>query len=164
LYDQEVTVKPPRFSIAWLMVAVAIAAIDFGVIRASLEHLTTAPVGLLVVGALPMANMLIVGMLIARQRPGSRPFLWGFELFGATALAVYIHLATSSHRDDGGPLTSYVRLAIDPIAPVIRGYQPFVSFAIEVFVGVVMFVGPQFAFALIGGFLSRRFIITVARR
>ena len=33
-------------------------------------------------GALPMANVLAVGLLIAQQRPGSRPFMLGFGAFG----------------------------------------------------------------------------------
>ncbi len=74
--------KMPRFRIAWLMVAVAIAGIDFGVIRTLLAEL------FLVMGALSMANVLVVGLLIAQQRPSSRPFLWGFEVFGAMALAL----------------------------------------------------------------------------
>jgi hypothetical protein len=45
---------------------------------------------------LPLANVLIVGIMIARQRVRSRPFLLGFEVFGAIALALYIYLATSS--------------------------------------------------------------------
>ena len=46
----------------------------------------------LVVGALPMANVLVAGLLIARQRPRSRPFLLGFEVFSAIALALYVVL------------------------------------------------------------------------
>src|SRR4051794_21903333 len=82
----------PRFRIAWGMVAVAIAALDFAAIRASLEFREAV---LLVLGALPMANVLAVGILIARQRPGSRPFLLGFEAFGAMALALFITVAVA---------------------------------------------------------------------
>jgi hypothetical protein len=83
----------PRFRIAWLMVAVAIAGINFAAIRALLDLNGTAA-QLLLVGALPMANVLIVGIMIARQRVRSRPFLLGFEVFGAIALALYIYLGT----------------------------------------------------------------------
>ena len=72
----------PRFRIAWVMVAVAIAALNLAVIRVLLGS----PVGeLVVLGALPMANVLAVGLLIGLRRRGSRPFLLGFEAFGAMA-------------------------------------------------------------------------------
>ena len=54
--------KPPRFRLAWIMVAVAIAALDFMVIRRSVDHRT--PTGdFLLVGALPMANVLAIGII-----------------------------------------------------------------------------------------------------
>ena len=84
--------KVPRFRIAWVMVAVAIAAFDFAAIRALVD--SPSPAGdELLFGALPMANVLVAGLLIGRQRPHSRPFFVGFELFGAIALASYIALA-----------------------------------------------------------------------
>ncbi len=76
----------PRFRIAWVMVAVAIAAFDFGAIRAMFGSWGHS----LLLGALPMANVLAVGILVGQQRPGSRPFLLGFEVFGAMALAFYV--------------------------------------------------------------------------
>jgi hypothetical protein len=156
-------VKAPCFRIAWIMVAVAIIAVDFGAIRAATGAGTWLAVGLLLVGALPMANVLVVGMLIARQRLRSRPFLLGFEGFGAIALALYIYLATSSPLSPlsaEGPIESYLRLAFDPLNAVIRPYGPFVRSAIQLLVGVLMLIGPQLVFALIGGFLSRRFTIS----
>jgi hypothetical protein len=139
------------------MVAVAVAAINFAPIRA----LNDPGLGgvLLVVGALPVANVLVVGMLIARKRPGSRPFLLGFEVFGALALALYIVVATFS-RSGVGPLNRYLFLVLDPLSPVIHPYT-YVGVAIELFVGSVMLVGPQLVFALIGGFLSRKFKVTI---
>ena len=41
------------------------------------------------------------------------------------------------------------------------GGPPFVYIPIRYFVAVVMFVWPQVAFALVGGFLSRRFKVTI---
>jgi hypothetical protein len=173
-------VRAPRFCIAWLMVAVAIAAIDFAAIRALLGlgaslvrglllvgALASLVWGLLLVGALPMANMLIVGILIARQRVKSRPFLLGFEVFGVIALALYIYLATSSPLSPlsaRGPIESYLLLVFDPLNAVIGSYHPFVRSAIQLFVGVLMLIGPQLVFALAGGFLSRRFKFTISPR
>lgn len=146
------------------MVAVAIAAIDFGAIRALFALRAGNAAVFLLVGALPMANVLIVGLLIARQRPGSRPFLLGFELFGAIALTLYTHLATPPHNNVNGPIEWYVSLVLDPLHPLIRPYSPLVRAAIGASVGVLVLVGPQVVFALIGGLLSRRFKVTITRR
>ncbi len=156
--------KMPRFRLVWLMVAVAIAAIDFAAIRATVGPGAGLVAAYLLVGALPMANVLVVGMLIARKRPGSRPFLLGFEVFGAIALALYIHVAMSSPRNSEWPIEWYLRLVFDPLNAVTASYQPLVHEAIGLFVGVLVLIGPQLVFALIGGFLSRRFKITVTRR
>jgi hypothetical protein len=155
-------VKAPRIRIAWIMVAVAIAAIDFAAMRAALRPEASLVAVLLLFGALPVANVLVVGMLIARKRPGSRPFLFGFEVFGALALALYIVAATFS-GNGRGPLNRYLFLVLGPLIPFIQPNGPFVRDAIELFVGTPMLVGPQLVFALTGGFLSRRFKISVTR-
>jgi hypothetical protein len=154
-------VRAPRFRIAWIMVAVAVAAINFAPIRA----LNDPGLGgvLLVVGALPVANVLVVGMVIARKRPGSRPFLLGFEVFGALALALYLVAVTYSGSEDGLWIW-YLSQGLDPLHPVLQPFGPFAGAAIELFVGFVMLVGPQFVFAVAGGFLSRRLKVTITRR
>ncbi len=40
-----------------------------------------------------MANLLAIGLLVAYKRPGSRPFVKGFEVFGVIALAAYVCVA-----------------------------------------------------------------------
>jgi hypothetical protein len=155
-------VKRPRFRIAWVMVAIAIAALDFAVIRASFD---IPEVGLLVLGALPMANVLAVGILIGQWRPESRPFLLGFEAFGAMALALFVAVAVASlFLDNYRMLTSYLTPVIDPIEKSIGQNRPFVFIPIALFAMVVMLGWPQLVFALIGGSLSRRFRITISRR
>jgi hypothetical protein len=47
---------------------------------------------LLVGGALPMATLLVVVLLIGYRRRSSRLFILGFESFGALALALYVVL------------------------------------------------------------------------
>ena len=151
--------KVPRFRIAWVMVAIAIAALDFTAIRMASDRII--PSGeLLELGALPMANVLAVGLLIGQRRRGSRPFLLGFEAFGAMALAVYVVLAGfSPHR-----VIDYLELLLDPIRRTI-GLDRTVALIATIYpVGVVMLGLPQLAFALIGGFLSRRYKITIIRR
>ena len=152
--------KVPRFRIAWVMVAVAIAALDFAAIRAVLGY---PEVGLLVVGALPMANLLAVGILIGQQRPGCRPFLLGFEAFGAMALALFVALASFSPWGYG-LIYSYLVLGIEPMEKIIGQDRPFVFIPITLFGVVVMLGWPQVAFALIGGSLWRRFRVTITHR
>ena len=148
----------PRFRIAWVMVAVAIAALDFAAIRA----LPGSPSGeLVLLGALPMANVLAVGLLIGLRHRGSRPFLLGFEAFGVMALAFYIALTGFSPHPG---VISYLDLLLQPTSRTIGTGRPGVLIAIICSIAVVMLGLPQFTFALIGGFLSRRFKITVTRR
>jgi hypothetical protein len=149
----------PRFRIAWLMVAVAVAGLNFGAIRAMLAPGMGLRGGSLVVGALPTANVLVAGLLIARQRPRTRPFLLGFEAFGATALYLYVVLVASPlHREVVMP---YVQRVLDPINQRMGTGPPLVLIPVRVSVGVVLLVLPQMAVALIGGFLSRRFTSTI---
>jgi uncharacterized protein YggT (Ycf19 family) len=144
-------VKVPRFRIAWVMVAVAIAALDFAAIRAlsGWGHR-------LLLGALPMANVLAVGILLGQQSPGSHPFLLGFEAFGAMALAFYVALV-SFFPDSYEPIGSYLALLVEPMEKFIGRNRPFILIPIAYFVAIIMLGWPQVAFALIGGFLSRRF-------
>jgi hypothetical protein len=151
-------VKMPRFRIAWGMVAVAIAALDFAAIRASLDIREAV---LLVLGALPMANVLAVGILIAQQRPGSRPFLLGFEAFGAMALALYVGLLSWRPR---GLVIPYLLSLIRVLEQAVGRDRPFVFIPILCFGSVVMLGWSQVAFALIGGFLCRKFRVTITRR
>jgi hypothetical protein len=154
-------VKAPRFRIAWMMVAVAIAALDFAAIGAILGS-GTGDLGIvLVLGALPMANVLAVGLLIGQQRPGSSPFLLGFETFGAMALALFIALASCVPR---AIVMDYLVPFVRPMERIIGRDRPLVFVPIVCLGCVVMLGWPQLAFALIGGFLCRRFKITEARR
>ena len=57
-------------------------------------------------GVLPMVNVLGVGLLVAQQRPKPRPFLLGFETFGAAALALYVTLMILL-TDPWGASTTY---------------------------------------------------------
>jgi hypothetical protein len=164
-YAQEVAVIAPRFRIAWVMVAVAIVALDFWVIRALLGPHTSV-IGhqrdmFLLLGALPMANVLTVGMLAAQRRPGCRPFLMGFEMFGGMALALFIALATCFPREVVMP---YLTPFLAPVEMFIGPGRPFVYIPIGGLVVAVMLVGPQVVFALVGGVLSRKFKVTITPR
>jgi hypothetical protein len=140
-------VKAPRFRIAWVMVAIAIAALDFGAIRSWLEFNSLAADSLLL-GALPMANVLMVGILVGRWRPGSRPFVLGFETFGAMALAVY---AALSVYHDAAAVTAYLELYKGSWETIINDLPPFAFTLVRICLFVVILIWPQMAFALIGG-------------
>jgi hypothetical protein len=143
------------------MVAVAIAAFDFAAIRTLLpghSNVLDDQRGMcLLLGALPMANVLTVGMLIGQRRPGSRPFLLGFEAFGAIALALFVVLAICCPRQVVIP---YFAPFVYPVERFIGPGRPFLYIPLGGFVVVVVLGLPQLVFALIGGVVSRRFKIT----
>ena len=153
--------KSPRFRIAWLMVAVAMAALDFAAIGAILGS-GADDIGIfLLLGALPMANVLAVGLLIGQRRSESSPFLVGFEAIGAIALALYI--AALSHHPRQ-LVSSYLHPLIRVLEQNIGRDRPLVFMPVLLIGSVVMLGVPQLAFALLGGFLFRRYKVTFTRR
>jgi hypothetical protein len=144
------------------MVVVAITALDFAATRA-LISLRSHQIGTsLLVGALPMANVLGVATLVAHQRPRNRPFLLGFEVFGSMALVVYVILATSSRGEV--VLDFYLEPFLRPIRETIGHNRRFILVPMLVSTAVVLLGSPQVFFALIGGSLSCRFRITITPR
>jgi hypothetical protein len=121
-YAQEVAVKVLRFRIVSIMLVVAIAALDFVAIRA-LFGFRSLMGELLILGALPMANVLAVGLASRQRRPGTRPFLLGFVPFGAMALALYVATATSFPREIVvsclTPVNDYLENIIGPHRPLL---------------------------------------------
>jgi hypothetical protein len=153
--------KVPSFQINWLMVIIAIAAINFAAFRAwyfeYFEYWNNGEsfirLELLVKGALPMANVLGVGLLIGLRRHRSRPFLWGFLVFGTVALVLYV-LALFLNAGAYG----WNYLAVVEHSLYVLGFRrPYIFGTIfDETVTVVLLGWPQMAFALIGGFLSRK--------
>jgi hypothetical protein len=144
-----------RFRLAWILVFVAFAALDFAAIRAVIDH--RGPTSyLLGIGAMPMANVLVVGILVGQQRRRGRRFLIGFEAFGTMALAAYAVSASLFAKELVIP---YIRLLHMPFMLNIDNYmrmsrQPyFVSYYLIL---AVLLGLPLLAFALIGGFFCRR--------
>jgi hypothetical protein len=105
----------------------------------------------------------VVGFLIGLRHPGHRPFLLGFELFGALALAFYITLAcfSASPQDIR---RNYVNVFVDPVIEIMRRQPNLIFIPTVWFVVVVVLALPQVVFALIGGFLSRWCQFTITRR
>jgi hypothetical protein len=133
------------------MVVVAVAALDFTVLRAIMEdRRPNCPV--LSLGTIPMATVLAIGLLFGYERLGNRSFLSGFELFGALALALYIILACCFVNETIG---TYLVLFIDPHIKRIGTNRHL--FAPIAYPGIaVMLVLQQLAFALLGGFLAHQ--------
>jgi hypothetical protein len=164
--------RAPRFRINWLMACIALAALNFGVMRL-LDDLGLRLIALthtdrfyhmieaLVVGALPMLNALGIVLVIGLRRRCSHRFVWGFVLFGAIALALYVAAATS-YPD---VLVQPVSYLLGPIAVALRNGQGVLSAEkvriLDSFAAVILFL-PQLAFALVGGLLLHYFKIRVA--
>jgi hypothetical protein len=159
-WDNEVAMKTPSFRIAWLMVAVAIAALDVKVMRDVVGSRSSRNIGL-VLGSLPMVNALAVGVLFDQRRRACRWSLLGFEVFGAISVALYIALWSNFDYEIE---RTYLKPLIDLLQRTIGQDHPNIFIPI-LYVGVMLMVGlPQLALALVGGFLTRTFNRTLFRR
>jgi hypothetical protein len=100
-----------------------------------------------------MANLLVVGLLVGNHRRASRRFLLGFEVFGTTALALYIAMAIlfTDELDQ-----SYLELVIKPLRKTI-GRTGWTTSRLLIAYSILSLWAslPQFAFALIGGIVFR---------
>src|SRR4051794_30757557 len=147
----------PRFRIAWIMLVVALTALDLGALRAVLD-LNSRFLFMLCVVVLPMANILAIGLTLAFLRPRSRHFLRGFEVFGAMALALFFVVAMRDevlvHSYLIPPMALY-QATIGP-PPPIRQNWPSYQFLIGFCLLSLWATWPQFTFALVGGFLSHK--------
>jgi hypothetical protein len=144
-----------RFSISSLMAVVLFVALDC----MALNMLIVRPLfrvslsELILLGALPMANILAIGLLrLWADRNGrgrTRPLLVGFEVCGWVTLLVFVTcavLATESFHDGVG---SILRYCLKPENP---------TFLIG---AVAILLIPQLALASIGGWLIRSYRIEV---
>jgi hypothetical protein len=145
------------------MAFVAIVALDFGARRAlndlanrllMLTHSNRPPhmIHALIMGALPMANVLGLAFLIGRRR-GSR-FLLGFEVFGATALALYVTAVSLYTEELVPPFLDF----LEPLVVTLRDGTTLGTsgvLIVESAVALILLL-PQVGFALAGGFLLRK--------
>lgn len=131
---------------------IALAALDF---RAILEMYNSKSCSSLVAkGAMPMANVLVVSLLIRHRRPGSREFLTGFVVAGAMALAVYVTVASLFYDVLAyGPYLTPVWLLFFGPKGITKSFQP--PLGVYFLALAVWLTLPQLAFALIGGLFFR---------
>jgi hypothetical protein len=155
-------VKALRFRIAWVMVFVALAALDFTAIRAVFDH--RGPTSyLLGLGAMPLTNILVIGLLVGHWRRRGRRFLMGFEVFGMMALGAYAILASLFAKELVIP---YIRLLHTPFIinvenSIRMSHESY--FLIYYLILAVLLGLPLLAFGLIGGFFCRGLATAVDR-
>jgi hypothetical protein len=138
------------------MVVVAIVALDFGIIRA-MPVIGRPTSVLLVLGALPMANVLAVILLIGQRRREDRQFRLGFVSFGAIALALFVAITWFNPVEMAICFTPL----LDYVVKTIGSGRPLLSVAAQALALVVTVGLPQVVFALISGFLCRKFMSTI---
>ena len=147
--------RRPRVPIAWVMLFTAVAAVDLAAIRTVFEH--PGPVGfLLATGALPMANLLGFGLMVGCLHRGSRPFLLGFEIVGALALAFYVSVLLTPSDQESVPgliVFGYLRVAWETWA---IGAAVSIPRRLIAYLAVALWATwPQLAVAVAGGLFTR---------
>ena len=140
-----------RFSISTLMVVVLVLAVNLAAGGPFYGPNGMEWLSLLSSGALPMASILAVGLVVFMKRPsgrlGRRRFLAGFEAFGAAALYLYIASAYLF------PETIHQNLG-DRLKRIIWPGRPLFSWCL-----MVLCLLPQLFVALLGGWLNARYRI-----
>jgi hypothetical protein len=83
----------------WLLTLVVLAALDCAALRSPLSGRRLTLI-MTLLGVLPMANLLFVGLLVSSQQRGRRLTFWlGFELAGLLVLLLY-GVSTIRHSPD----------------------------------------------------------------
>ena len=151
--------KPLRFSIAWIMTIVVVAAIDLATIRWLL--VTDSAIGeLILFGSMPMASILLFGLpSLVRALVGRGkicPFLMGFEAVGWAFLLVYAGSVTLYPDSIAVNLSkAFELLPIDYNTPFWQSWQ-------GIFCDMLFLLIPQLVVALIGGWLNQAFKIRIS--
>jgi hypothetical protein len=138
------------------MILVAFIAADFAAVRAMLDVQTITRV-LLVLGGLPMANVLAAGFLVARRHPRSRTFFQGFVVVGTAALIFFV-VAAVGFPDTVADYYTWVAIPVLQ-AWTLRLPPGLLSISINACSVVLVLGGPQFVSALFGGLFHQRYRI-----
>ncbi len=139
--------KRPPFQLAlWsLLILVVVAALDCLVFRSPLsgQHLTLI---MSVLGVLPMANLLFLGLLVSIRQEGRRLTFWvGFELAGLLVVLIY-GASTIHHSQD----------LREVVAGALRLVGPPGSLTFPAAAAVLLL--PQVLLAFLGGRLSEHVV------
>ena len=156
----------PRLSIAWLMVAIAIAAAWCSILHAALNYgqgLFYNDYHELVIGALPMAFILFHGLLVGCsdivRRGRCRPFLLGFEVIGWGMVLAYASFMAVEFEAGFRPVARLV-----PLTEYALGLNTFyLSEPKVVAFQTLVLTAPQLVVALVGGWVTHSLGITVVR-
>jgi hypothetical protein len=146
----------PRLRIADSMAVVAVIAVDLSLLLVFLNDATSEdrsrsdPAWLLMLGALPMANIVAVAFLVAYRRHASGTFLIGLVGFGGTAMTGYSAIA-KLYPDS---LISYVWGFLQYL-PYPHAHPPW-SFGLVLLASAVALVLPQLIFVLLCGVIVRK--------
>ena len=160
----EKATKAPCFRMNWLVACIALAAFDLAVLELvdylgyrliALGH-TDRLIRMIWLWVLGASNALRLGIvLVIGLRPrGSQRFAWGFVLFGAIALGLYVG-AVGLYFDW---TMRHVNLLLRRIVVALWNGQPGLSrvqalILKSIVTGILL--QPQLAFALVGGLLFR---------
>lgn len=144
--------RTPRLRITDSMAIVAITALEFGMFVALLRDAMTeddrsrsGPAWYLILGALPMAYIWAVVLLMAYRRRAGGLFLLGFGGFGGMGLAGYYAMANLHPEIIGEYLWSFLQHL-----PYPHAHPPW-SFPLVLLASVIVLVLPQLLFALLCG-------------
>jgi hypothetical protein len=157
-------VRRPRFSIGGLMTWVLILAVDFAAVRflVTVSEVAGRLAVLLLVGALPMANLLAFGLLrLFSRRPatGAKPLFWrGFVVCGAVAFLLFVACAVLATDALFGAVDR-ITWPFQPRNGVLTPLTALVPLG-----ALLLLVAPQLIPALFGGWFNRRFKLTISRR
>ena len=147
--------KPPRLSIAWSMVGVALVALNLSVIRALADGYQEQ----FLFDALPTANILLLVAVAGFRRRRLRAFALGFVVAGASSSIAY-QIWSDIHPWEW---LSYFQ-PLSNIAVRIRDAYPASHMPIVYAMMIVVFTLPHTIIGLAGGYLTAKEWTIMARR
>jgi hypothetical protein len=168
-----------RFSLSKAMAVVALVAVNFAAIRASMpSHGHWGPASIFVIGLLPLANAPIIAIyLLALRYRSSLQHRSLHELVGTlrgfavtSALALFLWITACLFAPDG--VLQYLQFVLRPVYLIFRslGFQDrdysselFQFISLPLLVGATM-SGPPLVLALILGWFSSRYQVVISRR
>jgi hypothetical protein len=157
------TKKPARFRLAYAMVVVVIAALDFALIRRSRFFTGNGTpdyirLQLIVLSVLPMTNVLAISLfLLAHQSGPTRRFLGGFAASAAFTSVLFLAGATFLDR---GLIQLHIESLLRAVAPFVFQRNLLLGSMRIVILSAIyvsIFGLPQLLLAVVVGFIARVF-------